>query len=249
VPAAIRGSCTEATSIPPNAVAGLDCHPGETYTVSYARFRSTAEMQAAFEGYATPADLTRTDRARDPSARHAYTINGVPAGEVACHSVPGTSISTTDSVIAWTDNELLVLGRAVRGDAADRTLCDWWRTETGPWDAGSSAHPPKGDEGPGLLGGAFASSREDLTLLFAEGRYEDSGFVYPAEAETFFAKPSTVLIFHRQPPPTFGGVLCPNFEEYRWHLREDRLELDLVSGECREYGSEEIDRADWTTIG
>src|SRR5919201_4327849 len=51
VPEEIRGSCTTATSIPPHAVAGLECHPDETYTISYARFRSPNEMQTAFEAY------------------------------------------------------------------------------------------------------------------------------------------------------------------------------------------------------
>ncbi|MGH2589472.1 MAG: hypothetical protein ACRDGW_01600 [Actinomycetota bacterium] len=34
------------------------------------------------------------------------------------------------------------------------------------------------------------------------------------DAEPLFGKPSTVLLFCRLPPPTFGGVLCPNYEVY-----------------------------------
>ena len=250
VPEAIRASCAPATSSPPDAIAGVECHPEESYTVSYARFRLSDEMQAAFEGFASPADLTKTDCATEAFARQEYTINGVSAGEVACYTVKGDSISTSDSVIAWTDNELLVLGRAVRGDTADRTLFDWWRTETGPWEPGSSAHPPKGGEGPAILEGAFeTASGQDRTLLFEEGRYLDSWFAYAGDAEPFFAKPSTVLIYHEQPPP--GGTTghCPNYEEYRWKLRGDRLDLQLVSGGCREYGSREIDEAAWERIG
>jgi class 3 adenylate cyclase len=250
VPDAIRASCLPATSSPPDAVAGLECHPDETYSVSYARFRTPDEMQAAFEGFASPADLTKTDCATEASARHEYTINGVSAGEVACYTVEGDSISTSDSVIAWTDNDLLVLGRAMRGDTADRTLYDWWRTETGPWAPDSSAHPPKGDEGPAVLRGAFeTASGRDRTLLFEEGRYQDSWFAYAGDAEPFFAKPSTVLIFHEQPPPGGATGLCPNYEDYRWQLRGDRLDLELVSGGCREYGSREIDEAGWERIG
>jgi hypothetical protein len=88
---------------------------------------------------------------------------------------------------------------------------------------------------------------DDRTLVFDEGRYEDSWFAYPGDAEPFFAKPSTVLIFHGQPPPSGGGP-CPNYEEYRWHLRRERLELALVSGACREYGSVEIDQATWMMV-
>ena len=244
VPDAIRASCAVSPSTPPDAVAGLACHPDETYTVSYARFRSPDVMQAAFDGYASPADPTATDCATEPSARHEYTINGVPAGEVACYTVEGDSISTSDSVIAWTDNDLLVLGRVVRGDTADRTLYDWWRTESGPWDSG--AHPEKGDEGPAILRGPFrATSGDDRTLLFEAGRYLDSWYAYPGDAEPFFAKPSTVLIFHEQPPP---GT-CLNYEEYRWRLRGDLLDLELVSGGCREYASTEIDEAEWERVG
>jgi class 3 adenylate cyclase len=245
VPDAIRASCAPAASSPPDATAGLECHPDDTYSVSYARFRSPGEMQAAFEGYASPADLTQTDCATEPSARGEYAINGVPAGQVACYTVEGESISTSESVIAWTDNELLVLGRAVRGDTADRTLYEWWRTQTGPWKPGSSAHPQKGTEGPPVLRGAFeTASGPGRTLLFEDGRYHDSWYVYPGDAEPFFAKPSTVLIFHEQVPP---GT-CLNFEEYRWRLRGDRLKLQLISGGCREYASREIDEADWVRI-
>jgi class 3 adenylate cyclase len=247
VPEEIRGSCTTATSIPPHAAAGLECHPDETYTVSYTRFRSPDDMRTAFEAYASPADPTRTDCARDPSALQGYTINGIPAGEVACYTVEGPSISLTDSVIVWTDDELLVLARAVRGDAADRTLYDWWRTQAGPWPAGFTARPPRGEEGPAVLHGAFETAAGDRTLLFDDGRYEDSWFAYPGEATPFFAKPSTLLIYHDQPPPTGGGN-CRNYEEYRWRLRGHRLNLDLVSGGCREYGSVEISRAEWKTI-
>ena len=247
VPEAIRGSCVTATSNPPRSVAGLECHPEETYTVTYARFRSPDDMRTVFEGFATPADPTRTDCARDPSARHGYTINGIPAGEVACYTVEGPSISTTDSVIVWTDEELLVLARAVRGDAADRTLYDWWRTQPGPWPAGSTARPPRGQEGPEVLHGAFETKEDDRTIIFDDGRYEDSWFAYPGEAEPFFAKPSTLMIYHDQPPPS-GARHCPNYEEYRWRLRGARLTLRLVSGECREYGSIEIDQAEWVRI-
>jgi class 3 adenylate cyclase len=247
LPQAIRGSCGVAPSSPPGAIAGFECHPDETYSITYARFRSPEPMQAAFDNYASPADPTQTDCARDPSARHAYTINGIPAGEVACYTVEGPSISRTDSVIVWTDDELLVLGRAVRGDAADRTLYDWWRTESGPWEAGSTAFPPRGDEGPDLLRGSFETDAGARTIVFEEGRYQDSSFGYPGDAEPFFAKPSTVLIFHRLPPPGAGGN-CPNYEEYRWHRKGDRLDLELVSGGCREYGSREIDAVGWRTI-
>ena len=93
------------------------------YSVTYASFGSADDLRTAFERFSSPADLTNVDCARDPSALHAYTVNGTPAGEVACYTVEGTSISTTDSVIVWTDDDLKVLGQAVRGDADERWNC------------------------------------------------------------------------------------------------------------------------------
>ncbi len=248
VPEGFRSNCSSSTSPPPNATASVDCIPTEMYSVTYASYGSAEHLRTAFEGFASPADLTNVDCARDPSARHGYTVNGTPAGEVACYVVEGTSISTTDSVIVWTDDELLVLGRAVRGDAADLTLYTWWTTETGPWDS-SSAHPPKDGEPPDVIRGIFEAVGEPWTLTFGERRYEESDFgpLY-GDAELLFAKPSTVLLYHRLPPPTFGGKHCPNYEEYRWRLRGERLSLDLVSGGCREYASVDIGNGEWISV-
>ena len=95
----------------------------------------------------------------------------------------------------------------------------------------------------------FEAVGKQWTLTFEDGRYEESAFgpVY-GDAELFFAKPSTMLLYHRLPPPTFGGVHCPNYEEYRWRLRGGRLSLDLVSGGCREYSSVDIANADWIRV-
>jgi class 3 adenylate cyclase len=248
VPEAFRSTCSRSSSPPPDASASVDCIPDELYAVTYATFRTADEMGTVFDGFASPADLTNVDCVRDPSARHPYTVNGTPAGEVACYTVEGTSVSTTDSVIVWTDDELLVLGRAVRGDAADLTLYSWWRTETGPW--ASTAHPPKDGDPPDVIQGVFETEGHPRTLTFQDGRYEESEFGSDyGDAELLFAKPSTLLIYHRLPPPTFGGALCPSYEEYRWRLRGERLSLDLVSGGCREYASVDIANAEWTRVG
>ena len=249
VPEAFRSTCSRSSSPTPTAIASMECIPNEMYSVTYASFGSADDLRSAFEGFASPADPTNVDCARDPSARHGYTVNGIAAGEVACYTVEGTSISTTDSVIVWTDDQLMVLGRAVRGDAADLTLYTWWKTETGPWEA-SSAHPPKDGEPPDVIQGVFETEGHPRTLTFEGGRYEESEFSgFYGDAELYFAKPSTVLMYHRLPPHTFGGVNCPNYEVYRWELRGDRLSLDLVSGGCREYASVDIAKAEWTRVG
>jgi class 3 adenylate cyclase len=245
VPQAFRTTCSRSSSLPPTATASVDCNPSETYSATYASFDSMDDLRAAFESFASPSDPTNVDCARDPSARHPYTVNGTPAGQVACYVDEGTSAGTTDSVIVWTDDEHLVLGRAVRGDAADQTLYRWWMTETGPWGA-SSAEPPKDGAPPDIIQGVFEAVGHPWTLTFDGERYEESQFgpLY-GDAEVFFAKPSTVLVYHRLAPQTYGGH-CPNFEKYRWRLRGERLNLDLVSGGCREYSSDDITNAEWT---
>ena len=245
VPEDFRSTCSPSSSPPPNATASVDCIPTEMYAVTYASYGSADDLRTAFEGFASPADLTNTDCAHDASGRHGYTVNGTAAGEVACYTTEGAGISTTDSVIVWTADDLLVLGRAVRGDAADQTLYDWWTTETGPWEA-SSAQPPKDHEPPDIIQGVFEAVGHAWTLTFEGERYEESQFgpIY-GDAEAFYAKPSTLLIYHRLAPPTFSGH-CPNYEEYRWRLRGGRLDLDLVSGGCREYSSDDISNAEWT---
>ena len=247
VPGPFRPTCEVAGSAPSKALASVDCRPTEIYEVTYSSFASVEEMQVPFEGFASPADLTNLDCSREPSARGEYTIFGRRAGEVACFVREGTGISTTDSVIAWTDEELLVLGQAIRGDAADLTLYEWWRNEAGPWD--SSAHLQKDGGPPDLLEGVFEAVGHPWTLTFEDGRYEESQFGPDyGDAEVLFAKPSTVLLYHRLAPQTFGGH-CPNYEEYRWRLRGDRLSLDLVSGGCREYSSDDNANAEWTRVG
>ena len=245
VPGDFRDTCEPAETTPSGGEASVTCRPSESYAVTYSGFGTGEDLQAAFDDFASPADLTNLDCARDPSARGEYTVHGIRVGQVACYTEEGTSTSTTDSVITWTDENSLVLGHATRGDAADLTLYEWWRTEAGPWE--SDAEPEKDGE-VRTIEGVF-ESEAGWTLTFSDGRYVDSGFAYPGEAEPFYAKPSTLLIYHRQPPPTFNQMLCPNYEEYRWRLDGTRLDLDIVSGGCREYSSEEISDAVWTRSG
>jgi class 3 adenylate cyclase len=246
VPAAFRATCSVARAAPSKALASIDCRPTEMYEVTYSSFGSVEEMQVPFEGFASPADLTNLDCSKEPSARGEYTIFGRRAGEVACFVREGTGISTTDSVIAWTDEELLVLGQAIRGDAADLTLYEWWRDEAGPWD--SSEHLEKDGEFR-VLEGTFRAASGPQELTFVNGHYSvtEHGTVYVL-ADLFYAKPSTIVLFHRIATPTFGGALCPNYESFAWRLRGDALDLTLTSDGCRDYGSIDIGEAKWTRI-
>jgi class 3 adenylate cyclase len=247
VPGPFRPTCEVAGSAPSEALASVDCRPTEMYEVTYSSFASVEEMQVPFEGFASPADLTNLDCSREQSARGEYTIFGRRAGELVCFVREGTGLSTTDSVIAWTDEELLVLGQAVRGDAADLTLYEWWRNEAGPW--GSSAHLQKDGEAR-LLEGSFRAAAGPRELTFVNGHYsvKEHGVVYVV-AELLYAKPSTIVLFHRIATPTFGGALCPNYESFDWRLRGDALDLTLTSDGCRDYASIDIGEAKWIRTG
>lgn len=245
IPSAFRSTCEPADATSPGAVAAMECRPDENHSVTYVRFPSAEDLETAFESFAAPADPTHDDCSRDPSARHAYAVNGTPVGQVACYVEPGTGPSTTDSVIVWTDDELLLFARVVRGDAADLTLFEWWRTEAGPW--ATAARPPK-DGRADLLEGTFRS--RDGTISFEDGRYEGTLFGGLAvDAQLFHGKPATLLLFHRSPAQTFGNAVCPSYEVYRWRLRGDRLSLRLVTGGCREYASEDVAAASWVWAG
>jgi hypothetical protein len=247
VPGPFRPTCEVAGAAPSKALASVDCRPNEMYEVTYSSFASVEEMQVPFEGFASPADLTNLDCSRAPSARGEYTIFGRRAGEVACFVRKGSSLSTTDSVITWTDEELLILGQAVRGDAADLTLYEWWRNEAGPW--GSSEHLQKDGEAQ-LLEGSFKAAAGPWELTFVNGHYsvKEHGAVFVV-ADLFYAKPSTIVLFHRIATPTFGGVMCPNYESFDWRLRGNALNLTLTSDSCTDYASRNIAEARWTRIG
>jgi class 3 adenylate cyclase len=248
VPGALRGTCVRAGSSMPDATASLECSPDEMYSLTYASFRSDEDLRHAFEAFASPSDPTNLDCARHAAAWGEYSVNGSRVGEVACYVEGGTSPATSESVIVWTDEAQLVLARALRGDAADLTLYEWWRTETGPWE--TAASPPKDGEPPAIIEGVFRAAESGHTLTFQNGRYEESAFggVY-GDAAVLYGKPSTVLMLHEAAPTTFGGVVCPRYEVYRWRLRGDRLSLRLLTGGCREYASEDIAKSTWTRVG
>jgi hypothetical protein len=247
VPPAFRSTCVRSSSPPPSAAAAVECTDGDDYAVSYSRFGSLDEVQAAFESFAAPADATSTDCGHAASARGEYSVNGVRAGEVACYVEEGTSPGTTESVIVWTDEALSVLGRAIRRDPADLTLYGWWRTDAGPW--GSAAAPAKDGTSPAPIEGRFEATHRSHTLEFRGGRYWESDYseLY-GDAAVLYGKPSLLVLLHESPPTTFGGVVCPRYEVYRYRLSGDRLVLHLVTGSCREYASHDIDGAGYRRV-
>ena len=132
----------------------------------------------------------------------------------------------------------------IRGDPADLTLYEWWRTQAGPWR--TEASPGKDGEPPETIEGVFQAPGR--SLAFENGRFHESEFsdAY-GDAAVLYGKPSTVLLLHETPAPTFEGI-CPRYEVYRWQLQGDHLILRLTEGGCREYSSAEITNTEWTRV-
>ena len=123
----------------------------------------------------------------------------------------------------WTDEGSLVLGQATRGDAADLTLYEWWRTEAGPWS--SDAHPEK--DGDGAAPGAFREVGGPRLLMFGDerssGAWEEKR---TSTATRGFMKPCSASrrcpMFSRLPlPRPRRGALCRGYRRYDWRLRSD----------------------------
>ena len=84
--------------------------------------------------------------------------------------------------------------------------------------------------------------------MFENGRYHESEFGDDyGDSALLYGKPSTVLMLHDSPAPTFEGI-CPRYEMYRWQLQGDHLTLRLIEGGCREYSSAEITNTGWTRV-
>jgi hypothetical protein len=260
VPAGLRGACGPATATLPDAVASIDCGH-EPYEVTYSRFTALEEMQDRFDAFASGAPSVGGDCSTDASAVHGYTVNGIERGKVACYvDERASGLSAATSVIVWTDEESLVLARALRGDAADLTLYEWWRTDAGP--VSSPAFPPKDGEAE-MLSGVFelriergdegTSGRADpswagtwtLTLSLERGF---SGMpTYQEMGDLLFGKPH-VLIFDYGSPFVGFGATCPAYQSVTWRERGGLVRFGDPVGHCRERNLDVLTFAPWSRI-
>jgi hypothetical protein len=160
----------------------------------------------------------------------------------------------------WTDEDLLVLGRALRDDAADLTLYEWWRTDAGP--SSSSAVPPK-DGAAELVDGVFELRIErgargvsgladpswvrtwTLTLS-AEDGFEGMP-TYEHGGELLFGKPN-LLIFDYGGPFQGFGTQCDSYQSVSWRERAGRLTFGHPVGHCRERNLDVLTFAPWTRV-
>jgi len=262
VPPTLRSTCARAETTLPDATASVTCARGN-YSVTYSRFGSAETMQGRFDAFAAAVTAPGGDCATDPAALHEYSVNGIARGEVACHVEDRRSgISTAASVIVWTDEELLVLARAVRDDGADLTLYEWWRTEAGP--SSRSAMPEK-DGTAELLTGFFEMEITEAEAGTDLGSADPSwvrtwtmklsledGFAgmptYPDDGgELLFAKPRTV-IFYREGGLQGFGARCPSYQAVRWTERGDQVVFSHPEGHCREWNLDAVTFKPWTRI-
>jgi class 3 adenylate cyclase len=260
VPAGLQGTCERAAASLPDAVASIDCGI-EPYAVTYSRFDALDEMRDRFDAFAAAVPTVGGDCSADASAVNPYTVNGIERGQVACYMDERASgLSAATSVIVWTDDELLVLGRALRGDAADLTLYEWWRTSAGP--STSSAMPPK-DGAADLVEGSFeleiergergASGVADPTwartwtlTLSAEDGFEGMP-TYEEGGELLLGKPN-VLIFDYGEPFQGFGTQCPSYQSVSWRERAGRLTFGHPVGHCRERNLDVLTFGPWSRV-
>jgi serine/threonine-protein kinase len=143
VPEAIRGSCDPAEPQAPrvdrdDALGAVACDDGETQAL-YELFGSRDRMDVSFGNRVNDAGTFGGNCATDHEAQNDYTVGGEDRGRVMCYRDRGRS------VLAWTDENLLVLGHAIRDDLGDLSLYDWW-LQAGPVDADT----PAAKDGPPL---------------------------------------------------------------------------------------------------
>jgi hypothetical protein len=261
VPEALRASCTSAEVVPPEAVVAVDCVDGDDYAVTYASFPTVEVLRERFEAFAAGATGGGDDCATQPSAVGAYTLNGQERGGVACYLEDRRSgLSTASSVLVWTDEELLVLGRAVRGDAADLTLYEWWRIQAGP--VVGSAAPPK-DGAAVFLEGFFEVEFSARDVAELGGNPEQIGshslLLSPVDGfsgmpgygeggQLLFGKPH-LLIFRFDSVFKGFGATCPSYQSVTWHEEGRRVTFANPVGHCRERNLDMLALKPWHRSG
>jgi hypothetical protein len=261
-PTDLRRTCTRAAGSLRDATASIDCGE-EPYAMTYSRFDSADEMHDRFDAFAAGVSTVGGDCSIDPDAVHPYSVNGIERGLVACYvDERAAGLSSATSVIVWTDEELLVLGRALRDDAADLTLYEWWRTEAGPSE--SSAEAPKDGEaellegffelritrddvGPANEGGADPGWVRAWTLRLSAKRGFDDMPTYKHGGELLYGKPDLLIFDYGSTFAGFGAP-CPAYQSVSWRLRGNEVIFGHPVGHCRERNLDLLTFAPWRRI-
>jgi serine/threonine-protein kinase len=210
VPETIRGTCEPAEPQAPRvdpdqALAAVACADGSVESL-YELFGSRDQMNVSFGNRVNEADTYGGDCATDHEAQNAYTVGGDERGRVMCHR--GASAST----IAWTDENLLVLGHAIRGDLGDLSLYQWWLT-AGPTDEDTPGEKDGGGAAVEFPQGTFLAHVTDeqelremgisgqlsatVGILLADGTYRSiiNGPAYASAAGTYVLTKGPTAVF------------------------------------------------------
>jgi tRNA A-37 threonylcarbamoyl transferase component Bud32 len=128
IPEPVRTDCGPAARKLQGAEATIDCVDGQV-SVSYSLFGSKIPMDAAFDPSVQSLGIQQGDCETDPGAVSSYTVDGQPAGRLACYLYRGRSH------IEWTDDIQFIYASAVRPDLADMDVFGWWAKVAGPLES------------------------------------------------------------------------------------------------------------------
>lgn len=255
VPAGFAATCVTADPLPTNAVGSVLCNDGE-FEVQYETYADAGALEAAFASAAAGLDVSGPSCLTDRTAAGPYTVDGGQAGRVACFVERPTAVAQYSAVV-WTDESLLVLGRASRSDlteypvnAPDLTLYEWWRTRSGPGSGGSfrpkdgAAELPAGtfelvitkDEVGAASDGLaderwLGTTRVEFDKDTLRVTYPDGT---PFQADLLWGKEDRLVYRERGVLGTdFGRVQCPRYASWNWRLEGGDLVLsDPSPGAC-----------------
>jgi class 3 adenylate cyclase len=260
VPEGLRQTCVRADVTFADATASVMCGRGP-YSVTYSRFARAADMQGRFDAFSAAVSAPGGSCATDPAASHEYSVNGTRKGEVTCYVEDRRSgLSSAVSVIVWTDEELGVLARAIRDDAADLTLYEWWRTEAGP--SSRSVLLEKDGEVElltgffeleihrgevGTSGTADPSWVGDWTIKLSVEDGFESMPTYREGGELLFGKRHVVIFNYGSSSQGFGAT-CPAYQSATWQVRGNHVIFGDPNGHCRERNLDILTFAPWTRI-
>jgi serine/threonine-protein kinase len=167
LPEDLRATCAPAAETtgsvgdPEDRLGAVACDGGDVEAL-YSLFASRDAMDAAFGHRVYEAGAYGGDCATDHTAQNPYTVDGEAAGRVLCDR------SRDASAVAWTDERLFVLGEAVRDDAGDLSLYEWWLS-AGPVVPGTTVTKDGSASVPPLPEGAYLVTVADRKGLAALG--------------------------------------------------------------------------------
>jgi serine/threonine-protein kinase len=241
VPGSIRSACAPADPRAPAiardvAIGAVACEAGEI-EVLYELFETRDAMDVAFGNRVNAAGTFGGNCATDHEAQNVYTVGGRDRGRILCHQ------EGDRSVIAWTDENLLVLGHAVRGDLGDLWLYDWWIT-AGPFPGGTPEDkdggvaipdPPEGsyaivvsEDDNGRVPEDFPSIVGTLTfgVRLSAGEYDIALNGSRIESGTYLLSKGPQIVFEPENACALGVTAT-----YDWQAGDDQITWDFRPGQ------------------